>query len=64
MGKPHKCPKCNGTGFLPFDPLMGWQVSTTSCGPWQCNVCQSGIIWETGDIKPYELQQAIGEDDE
>jgi len=41
---PHKCPKCDGIGWLQYDPNMPWQI-TTLAGPWQCNACINGIIW-------------------
>lgn len=43
---PHKCPKCNGTGWLYWNPAFGPLAGpTASAGPWHCNVCQGGIIW-------------------
>jgi len=47
MGKPHKCPKCNGTGWLPYNPQAPYMTESTSTQPqWHCDVCVSGIIWE------------------
>lgn len=46
MSTPHKCPKCNGTGWLQFNPQTGPIGIGTSCGPWVCDVCHKGIIWE------------------
>jgi hypothetical protein len=44
-GTPHKCPKCNGTNWLQYDPQSPYGAGTTNCGPWQCNACINGIIW-------------------
>jgi hypothetical protein len=59
MATPHKCPKCNGTGFLTYSPQFGPYyknegIAAVLAGPWHCDVCQGGIIWDCdksiGDI--------------
>ena len=52
MSKPHQCPKCNGFGWLQYDPNYTYFGHTTVCGPWQCNACVNGIIWETETVAP------------
>ncbi len=43
---PHKCPKCDGVGFLQYNPAIGpFAAATSACGPWQCNVCENGVIF-------------------
>ena len=71
MSTPHKCPKCNGIGFLQYDPNNPFSditgTSTENFGKWHCNVCQSGIIWthEPLDMKTAIKQAALnGEDDD
>jgi hypothetical protein len=46
MAIPHKCPKCNGLGWLQYDPQSPFNTGSTACGPWQCNACTNGIIYE------------------
>lgn len=43
--EPHKCPKCDGYGWLQYDPTMPFGANT-SAGPWQCPACSgTGILW-------------------
>ena len=52
---PHKCPKCDGKGWLGYDPTTGlgnYRDVDPVTGlrdprgvPWRCDVCESGIIW-------------------
>ena len=58
---PHKCPKCNGTGYLRYNPQMPFS-DTSSCGPWHCNACVNGIIWES-PVVTWKIQ-ALENDDE
>lgn len=51
MSTPHKCPKCDGKGWLLFDPQMPYATASTSSGPWKCDVCQEGVLWSPGTHK-------------
>ena len=42
---PHKCPKCDGKGWLSFDPAVGPKMLWQTGDWWHCDVCESGIIW-------------------
>ena len=42
---PHKCPKCDGKGWLAFDPAVGPKMLWLTGDWWRCDVCESGIIW-------------------
>ena len=42
---PHKCPKCDGKGWLSFDPAVGPKMLWQTGEWWHCDVCESGIIW-------------------
>ena len=42
---PHKCPKCDGKGWLSFDPAVGPKMLWQTGEWWNCDVCESGIIW-------------------
>ena len=46
MSKPHKCPKCDGKGMLQYDPKLPFNTTHSSTGPWQCDVCDLGVLWE------------------
>lgn len=71
MSVPYKCPKCDGVGFLrynPNNPFADYAGTSTACfGQWSCNACVNGIIWGsspptfggvTEDIgNPYDIGQ-------
>ena len=47
---PHKCPKCDGRGWLSFDPYSSLGLHPDLAKgedktPFRCDVCESGIIW-------------------
>ena len=42
---PHKCPKCDGKGWLRYHPAMPFSMAEEHEGAWRCDVCESGIIW-------------------
>lgn len=45
---PHKCPKCNGLGWLRYDPRIPTAQEHTSAGPWMCPPCGgTGILWSS-----------------
>ena len=49
MKTPHRCPLCNGTGFVPagFYSAIGVNsFPTTNTAPEQCRSCSGlGILW-------------------
>lgn len=50
MSTPHRCPVCNGHGYVSYPPGIadGQPFSSSSAGPWPCHACEGGgIIWET-----------------
>jgi len=59
---PHNCPKCSGVGYLRYNPQMPFS-DTASCGPWQCNACVNGIIWDSPVSYPHEPKQALENND-
>lgn len=48
MEYPHKCPKCDGTGKLKFNPLDPYTV-TFSVSLWDCDCCSNGIVFTNSD---------------
>lgn len=40
---PHKCPKCDGKGWVNFEPETGRFEGAPQM--WRCDVCEAGIIW-------------------
>jgi len=49
--EPHKCPKCNGFGYLQYNPSMPFSGCSTSLGPWKCDVCNNGVLWTGKTVK-------------
>jgi hypothetical protein len=44
--KPHRCPRCDGRGKLPYNPDNPYGGAETSAGPWMCPSCfGQGILW-------------------
>ena len=60
MNTPHKCPKCNGVGYLKYDPSNPFGdvtgTATSGFGRWNCNACTNGIIWS---YDPIDTETAI-----
>ena len=43
-----RCPKCNGMGWLLYDPDAPFAGANTNAGPWRCPVCINGVIYDDG----------------
>lgn len=50
MANPHKCPVCNGTGFVPKGFYYGLSGET---GFDECRTCTKGIIWDYTNYEYY-----------
>lgn len=60
--KPHRCPVCYGTGYVPAGFYLhpgGYPYSTSSVAPEPCQSCGGcGVLWEPEE-KPAPLPATV-----